>query len=89
MTLRDFTKEFLPLPDAEYGPNNPVWRKVFPTNLRWHRVIDKAGYYKHPTNIIFDKKWVEQISHIELEEQWERVHKGEIINTEWRKIYTY
>lgn len=83
MTLREFTKEFLPLPDAEYGPNNPAWRKVFPTNLRWHKIIDIPGRYK-----LFSG-WQEEEFHLDLMQEWERVHKGEIINTEWRKLYIY
>lgn len=87
MTLRKFTKEFLPLPDAEYGPNDPVWRKVFPTNLRWHRKVIKEGYY--PTTWIFTGKYVEPIYEEVLEQEWERVYKDEIIDIEWRKLYTY
>lgn len=86
MTLREFTKEFLPLPDAELGPNYPTWRKEFPYNLRWNKVKIKDGYYS--ALWIFTGKYVEPIYKEVLEEKWERVHMGEIIDTEWRKLYT-
>lgn len=87
MTLREFTDKYAPLPDATFGPHAPQWRKVFPTNLRQHRIIDKKGCYKNW--IFFTREWTKEVSHLELEQQWERIHAGEVIDTEWRKVYVY
>jgi len=85
MTLKDFSAAYLPLPDARSGNNVPKWRKVFPTNLRFHKEVVEAGYYSG----FFGTYWNEPVYKHTLEEQWERVHAGEIINTEWRPVYVY
>jgi hypothetical protein len=78
MNLREFSKSHLPLPTGQTH-----WRKVFPANLR--RVEREVERYKdHWWNrrytVVFDTF---------TQEQWERVHAGEVINTEWRDIYDY
>lgn len=71
MTLKEFSAEYLPLPESDdFHYNN--WRKVFPTNLRI-RVTDYKGFWK-PTEVSV------------IEEQWERIHKGEVIDREWREL---
>lgn len=82
MTLREFTDKYAPLPRS-HGDH---WRKVFPTNLRQHRIVDKEGYYKYH---FLSRDWIFPVTHLELEEQWERIHAGEVIDTEWRKVYIY
>lgn len=89
MTLREFTKTYLPLPDANSEGEAPIWRKVFPTELRFHKIALRQPTYKRDWitgYMVEDKPAVYQT---ELEEQWERVHKGEIIDREWRKVPTY
>lgn len=90
MTLKEFSKEYLLPVDAKFSRNGegevPHWRKVFPTNLRWQNgEIDIPGHYE---------KWFWGDYHAPtykrvLAEQWERIHRGEIIDREWRPVYEY
>lgn len=50
------------------------WRKVFPLELRQH-ANDDAGWFRGRT--------------FTLQEKWERIHKGDVIDTEWRNIEEY
>lgn len=77
MTLREFTKSFAPLP-YEY---EPVWRLEFP-----HRLRERKG------EVTVIKRWFRNpviLQDYHLEEKWERVHAGEVIDIEWRKVYQY
>jgi len=87
MTLKDFSAAYLPLPDAWAQGEPPRWRKVFPTNLRFHKIQTEPGY--RTGGWLFPAEWHEPQYKKVLEEQWERVHRGEIIDTEWRPVYEY
>lgn len=70
MTLKEFSAEYLPLPESK-DFHYKNWRKVFPTELRI-RKFDKESFWGGTISVI--------------EEQWERIHKGEVIDREWREL---
>lgn len=70
-TLKEFTEKHIKADTVGYMAK---WRKVFPTELRNHNRAIKYPRWFGPT-------YVEV-----LEEKWERIHKGDVIDTEWREI---
>ena len=63
------------------------WHKTNPLNLRFHKEQINSGKYKR--HWWGGRYWVEAKTQSVLEEQWYRTHMGEVIDTEWRKVYTY
>jgi hypothetical protein len=51
----------------------PKWRRVFPTQLRQDERKTNSWWGKY---------------YFVLQEKWERIHKGDVIDTEWRDIET-
>lgn len=88
MTLKEFSKEYLLPVDAAFDGELPHWRKVFPSNLRYENEIVEPGFYAKNwfgTETGYVKPVYKEI----LVEQWERIHRGEIIDREWRRISRY
>lgn len=69
-TLKEFSEQFAPLPYAD-----PEWRKTFPPLLQYEEIIIRKGGL-----------WLWEKTKWELQEQWECVHAGAIIDTEWRAV---
>lgn len=75
---------YTPYPHEE---GRAQWRKVQPTNLRFRDT--ELSPASHRYSIFSGSYYEPSVKRSELEEQWERVHKGEIVETEWRKVYHY
>lgn len=85
MTLKEFSLAHLPVKaDWQLG-HTAEWRKVLPTRLRIREELVKSGYYKYG---IFGG-WRNSTYKDILEEEWERIHLREVIDTEWRPVYRY
>lgn len=81
-TLKEFTQHHVSY-DTD---KNARWRRVFPTELRNRKIVTKSGYRG---SILFgNRRWVET-SYLQLEERWERIHRGDMLDTEWRSVYEY
>lgn len=74
MTLKEFSETYLTLPKAVMLNNG--WRRVYPTRIRHAKMKNEVRNFLFPNE---PAVW-------EIQEKWERVHKGEIIDTQWRAI---
>lgn len=70
MTLREFTRLHL----SNDTDTKPVWKKAFPPVIRRH------------TKKVGDSYWKGEIYKEVLEEKFIRLHRGDVIDVEWRDL---
>lgn len=73
MSLKEFTARHLKADTIE--GERARWRRILPTQLR-QNLQGYSGFW--------NKKPI-----YKLEEKWERIHKGDVIDTEWREVDVY
>jgi hypothetical protein len=73
MNLREFSKKHISADTVGYLPR---WRRVLPTELRFYETVVKKRVF-----------FPDKIEYV-LQEKWERIHKGDVIDTEWRPVET-
>lgn len=86
MTLKEFSEMHLQPDDAYMSDDEPVWQKAFPTNLRFQNGEKiSEGHYAG----IFHTRWMDAKYERVLAEEWVRIHEGQIIDREFRPVYSY
>lgn len=80
MTLKEFSKTFLkPVEEHEAEYEQPIWQKAFPANLRTTYLavtVKDRGFFSPRQQIHVPK----------VEEEWVRIHAGQVIDREWRTL---
>lgn len=71
-TLKEFSRKFVSTDTVE--GEKARWRKVFPSELRFEEKFVQTNWFRADT------------TRMELQEKWERIHKGDVIDTEWRSV---
>lgn len=72
MTLKEFSKNVLSADTAEN--QKATWRRVFPTELLYSERVVKVRLFRP------------NLTRMVLQEKWERIHKGDVIDIQWKDV---